>query len=134
MAAMADATSRRKQLDSWAAAIDPIAAAKRDFVAPGIGALQTIPIAAVMPKVSPFEIALEPVCQCFAGIDPTELPERLPHYHSLYRAERLPQIRWGAHMTAVPRPVNGLNVRTRMIVDSFNLGSTARIASSSLRA
>ena len=78
---MVDATSRRKQLDICAAAADPIAAAKRDFVAPGLGALQTIPIAAVILKVSPLEIALEPVCWCFAVIDPTDLRERLPHYH-----------------------------------------------------
>jgi hypothetical protein len=53
MAAMAAATSRRKQPDSCAAATDPIAVAKRDFAAPGFGALHTIPIAAVMPNVSP---------------------------------------------------------------------------------
>jgi hypothetical protein len=53
MAAMAEATSRRKQLDSCAAATAPIAAAKRDLVAPGFGALQTIPIAAVVVTDSP---------------------------------------------------------------------------------
>ena len=100
---MAAATSRRKQPDSCAAATDPIAVAKRDFAAPGFGALHTIPIAAVMPNVSPLDIALEPVCRCFAAIDPTELRKRLPHYHSLYRVEKLLQIRWGAHTTAVPR-------------------------------
>ena len=39
-----------------------MAAAKRDLVAPGFGALHMIPMAAVTPNVSPPEMVPEPVC------------------------------------------------------------------------
>src|SRR5215472_9481794 len=48
MAAMAAATSRRKQADSAAAAGAPTIAASRVFTRPGCGALHMIPTAAVI--------------------------------------------------------------------------------------
>src|ERR1700756_1931287 len=73
---MAAATSRRKQPASFAAASAPIADARRDFVSPGLGALQMIPIAAVAPDAvtpdavafngSPLEAAFTPARRSLA--------------------------------------------------------------------